>query len=119
MIGIDTAAVERIKKALSKPAFKDRVITVSEQKYCDGRPDPFESYAGIFCAKEAAVKAVKSGFGRGVMPKDIEIGHDEYGAPTLAATGAASVLFKNYDAEVSISHDGGNAVAVVLLTDRG
>ncbi|MBD5131544.1 MAG: holo-ACP synthase [Clostridiales bacterium] len=119
MIGIDTTSIQRIKKAIEKKPFRDGVFTESEQKYCDGRPRPEESYAGIFCAKEAAVKAAKCGFGV-VKPIDIEVSHDEHGAPLLSfksGTKAAEV-FGKYDCDLSISHDGDYAVAVVMLNAR-
>lgn len=116
MIGIDIASIPRIRKAIESEAFVERVFTLSERNYCDGRGDPAASYAGLFCAKEAAVKALKRGFGGGIMPTDIEIGHDDAGAPTLCPCGKAAVLLGEYDADVSISHDGDYAVATVVLT---
>lgn len=118
MIGIDIADVRRIRKAIESKSFRDRVFTAAEQRYCDGKPVPHVSYAGLFCAKEAAVKAIKRGFGKGIMPTDIEIEHDENGAPVLNARGNATSVFATYNADVSISHDGDYAVAVVMLLDR-
>lgn len=116
MIGVDTVSVERIEKAIKREAFKTKTFTAGEIAYCDGKPNPAQSYAGIFCAKEAAVKAAKCGFTRGVKPIDIEISHDASGAPELAFHGNAANVFARYkNADVSISHDGGFAVAAVLL----
>ncbi len=116
MIGVDTVSIARIKKAVQSDAFRNGVYTREEQEYCDAKPRPYESYAGLFCAKEAAVKAAKCAFGNGVMPKNIEVKHDEYGAPELYFHGAACNVFDKYTADVSISHDGDTAVAVVELT---
>lgn len=118
MIGVDVASVKRIEKAVSAQSFRNRVFTPKEQAYCDGKPRPHESYAGLFCAKEAAVKAVKSGFCKGVMPIDIEVDHDESGAPILVFHGGAVSVFDKYNAEVSISHDCDCAIAVVMLTKK-
>lgn len=117
-VGVDIASVARIEKALRSDAFKARVFTQRERLYCCGRPRPLESYAGIFCAKEAAIKAIKRGFGDGIMPNDIEVGHTSDGAPKLEFLGKAADVFAEYDSDVSISHDGGNAVAVVVLAAR-
>lgn len=117
MIGVDTASISRIAKALCNPAFKANVFTPRECEYCDGRPAPTQSYAGIFCAKEAAAKALNTGFGKGVMPSDIEIDHAENGAPILVAHGGAATMLASRRACVSISHDGDFAVAVVQLSD--
>ncbi len=118
MIGIDTVHIPRIEKAVKSTAFKERVFTETERAYCDGRAHPAASYAGIFCAKEAAVKALKRGFGGGIMPTDIEIDHDSRGTPVFKACGKAAILLSGYNVDVSISHDGEYAVAAVLLTER-
>lgn len=115
MIGVDIAQISRIKSAINNAAFKNRVFTAKEQEYCDGRPHPENSYAGIFCAKEAASKAVGTGFGKSIMPLDIEVDHDALGAPVLAFHGNARAVFEKYDAHVSISHDGEYAISTVLL----
>lgn len=118
MIGIDTVRISRIKKAIESAAFVDRVFTSAEQEYCNARPRPEESYAGLFCAKEAAVKAVKLGFSGGLAPVDIEIAHRSSGAPELVAHGKAAEVFAPYAVDVSISHDGDHAVAAVMLLPR-
>ena len=115
MIGVDVAQISRIKSALQNDTFKLRVFTAREIAYCDNRPHPESSYAGIFCAKEAASKAIGTGFGKGFMPIDIEIGHDALGAPVLVPSGNARAAFEKYDASVSISHDGDYAIATVML----
>lgn len=115
MIGIDTVRISRIEKAIKNAAFTDRVFTAAEKKYCDSKPNGAQSYAGIFCAKEAAVKALGTGFKHSIVPSDIEVGHTSDGAPTLDFYGIAAEKFRPYRAALSISHDGDNAVAVVLL----
>ncbi|MDE6201117.1 MAG: holo-ACP synthase [Clostridiales bacterium] len=116
MIGIDTIRISRIKEAIENAAFTDRVFTAAEQRYCNGKANSAQSYAGIFCVKEAAVKALGIGFGNGVMPSDIEVAHSEGGAPTLNFYGGAVEKFKPYISSVSISHDGDYAVAAVELS---
>lgn len=118
MIGIDTVYIPRIEKAIKSEAFRQRVFTEVERKYCDGRAHPAASYAGIFCAKEAAVKALKRGFGGGIMPSDIQIDHDSRGTPIFNACGKAAILLSGLNVDVSISHDGDYAVAAVMLTER-
>lgn len=117
MIGVDIADVSRIKSAMENPAFTERVFTAAEREYCNSRPRPDESFAGIFCAKEAAVKCIKRGFGTGIMPKDIEILHAPSGAPKLVAHGRAAEFFGERT-DVSVSHDGGMAIAVVQITEE-
>lgn len=118
MIGVDIVCISRIRNAICNAAFVNRVFTPAEQAYCNGKHDRAQSFAGLFCAKEAAVKALGVGFGRGIMPTDIEVVHDDGGAPKLKFHGGATELFCGYAACVSISHDGDNAVAAVELTPK-
>ncbi|MDE6293826.1 MAG: holo-ACP synthase [Clostridiales bacterium] len=118
MIGIDTVRISRIKSAIDNSAFVNRVFTAEEQRYCSGKPNSAQSYAGIFCAKEAAAKAIGIGFGNGVCPADIEVVHGDSGAPELKFYGGAAQLFKPYTCSVSISHDGDYAVAAVELLPK-
>ena len=119
MIGIDTVRISRIAEAVKDEAFLRRVFTAEERAYCDGRARPCESYAGLFCAKEAAVKALKCGFWRGIAPTDIEITPGYGGAPELRAHGKAAELLAGNAVDVSISHDGDCAVAVVEIIAKG
>lgn len=115
MIGADIIKISRIAKAVEKPAFKNRVFTTYEIAYSDARPTPAESYAGLFCAKEAAVKALKLGFFRGIAPTDVEILHDGGGAPHINTERLRSVIGKTVSADISISHDGEYAIAVAEI----
>lgn len=115
MIGTDIVKISRIGRAVQKDAFKTRVFTLSEIAYCDDRPTPNQSYAGLFCAKEAVVKALKRGFNRGIAPTDVEILHDESGAPYINARRLCAVLGKEISSDISISHDGDYAIAVAEI----
>ena len=119
MIGIDTVLISRIRKAIESKAFLNRVFTAAEQAYCSSRSDRAASYAGLFCVKEAAVKALGVGLGSGIMPSDIEVTHAPNGAPMLNYYRGAVKMFMPYNSSVSISHDGDYAVAVVELTAKG
>lgn len=116
-LGTDVCAVERMAKALENPRFLARWFTAAEREYLrERRP---ESAAGLFAAKEAAAKALGTGFS-GFGPDSLEIVHDENGRPLcrplkgakerLTALGGREIL-------VSISHDGGLALAVALAVD--
>ena len=52
-IGTDLIEIERIRRALERPGFRDRCFTAAEQAYCESRRNPAESYAARFCGKEA------------------------------------------------------------------
>ncbi len=118
MVGIDTVFIPRMKKAVESEAFVNRVFTPSERAYADGKADPVNTFAGMFCAKEAVSKALKYGFGNGLMPIDIEIGHEPDGSPTVIAHGAAEKLLDRLFCDVSITHDGDYAIAIAILRKR-
>ena len=110
-IGIDIAQVSRIRRAVEKnPGFAKRIFTESEQKYIFGKTVRWESAAGFFAAKEAFSKYMGTGIGK-LSFKDIEVSHNEMGAPYLLIKGVRC------QAEVSISHSGDMAVAVVCGND--
>ena len=114
MIGIDIIEINRIGDAIKKPAFISKVFTKAEQDYCGGKGGRPETYAGLFTAKEAAVKALKTGF-NGIKHTEIEILHDGFGAPYIRLYGAAAEVFKatgKQNIEVSISHCEAYATAV-------
>ena len=60
-VGVDMIEIDRIRRALARPGFRDRCFTPDEQAYCDSRYDPAESYAGRFAGKEAVGKALGCG----------------------------------------------------------
>ena len=113
-IGVDIVQIDRVQKASEKQRFLCRVFTERERAYAALRSIPAESYAGMFAAKEAAAKALGSGFG----PDAVEILHDASGAPSLKLHGAAKNRAETLGVEnafVSIAHDGGLAMAEVIL----
>src|SRR5262245_56446420 len=60
-VGTDVIEIERIRRALGRPGFRDRCFTADEQAYCESRRNPAESYAARFCGKEAVGKALGCG----------------------------------------------------------
>mgnify|MGYP004476380159 FL=1 len=117
-LGIDMVEIARIEKALAGPGFRDRVYRPAEIEYCESRKkNKFQSYAGMYAAKEAFVKALGTGFRYGSW-QDIEVGHDELGAPVLSISGP----FKSYMEEkglrhmsISITHTDSLALCQVIL----
>lgn len=99
-IGTDIVKIPRIEKSIERKSFLRDVFTPKEIEYCKNP----ESFAGIFAAKEAYLKAV--GTGINTRLKNIEVLHDEFGKPYLSG-------IENCD--LSISHDGDYAVATVIV----
>jgi holo-[acyl-carrier protein] synthase len=119
-IGIDIVAVYRIRKTIARtPRFVDRVFTKDERAYCEGRGvGAFQSYAGRFAAKEAFLKALKTGWRGKITWTEIEVVIDELGAPELKLYGEAENLLKSRECDrvhLSISHTEEYAIAEVIL----
>ncbi len=89
-IGTDLVQIDRIAAALTRsPQLAGRVLTPREQTDFAASRDPARFLAKRFAAKEAAVKALGTGIGRGVSWQHLEVGHDQLGKPCLQLTGGA------------------------------
>jgi holo-[acyl-carrier protein] synthase len=119
-IGIDIIEVARIREVLLRtPRFADRVFTAAERAYCDSRGAvSAQHYAARFAAKEAALKALQTGWRGGISWQDVEVAAQESGAPYLIFTGEALQIFERTGAtttHLSISHTTQHAIAQVVL----
>ena len=119
-IGIDIIEVARIREVLQRtPRFCERVFTPAERAYCDSRGAvSAQHYAARFAAKEAALKALKTGWRGGISWHDVEIKSEESGAPFLIFTGEASNIFEKSgatQAHLSIAHTTEHAIAEVIM----
>ncbi|MGL4253678.1 MAG: holo-ACP synthase [Fusobacteriaceae bacterium] len=116
-IGNDIIEIERIKQALSRPGFRQRVFTEREIEEIGNKGDKTESYAGKFAAKEAVAKAFGTGV-RGFDLRDIEVLGDELGKPVVHLGGNLAEKYMNHKIELSISHCKEYAAAVAILFQR-
>lgn len=118
-IGIDLVEIHRMKKAIERPLFVQRVFTPAEQAYCDSRGrQNAASYAARFAAKEAVMKALGTGLSGGGTWQDIEVLPDEQGKPVMTLSGYFGQLARKMDVtciHVSLSHAQEYAAAQVLL----
>jgi holo-[acyl-carrier protein] synthase len=119
-IGIDIIEVARIREVLLRtPRFRERVFTPAERAYCDSRGAvAAQHYAARFAAKEAALKALQTGWRGGISWQDVEIAARESGAPYLDLHGAVLELFNASGAtaaHLSLSHTSEHAIAQVVL----
>ncbi len=121
-LGTDLIAISRVETILSKHGarFLHRVFTRTEQAECLGRAHPAMHLAARVAAKEAAMKALETGWSLGVRWQDIEVHSDGVRAPRLRLMGVAGERAKARGirhALVSLSHDAEYAIAVVVATD--
>ena len=122
MIGLDIVSIERIAEKIKTPSFLEGVFTVGEILYYKDKGEKAETLAGIFAVKEAVAKAFKVGLV--FRPTDIEVMHDANGAPYVVLHRQAKEIIQEKctlakttmpNINVSISHDGGIAIAVCYL----
>ena len=118
--GIDIAEVPRIRKAIERfgDRFLQRVFTPAEILYCDSKANRAERYAARFAAKEAAMKAIGTGWSHGVRWRDCEVTRMPGGRPTLTFHGKAAEFAAKLGAKhaaLSLSHTAEQAIAQVIL----
>ena len=118
--GIDIAEVPRIRESIARfgDRFLRRIYTEGEIRYCDSKANRVERYAARFAAKEAAMKALGTGWSHGVRWRDCEVVRMPGGRPTIVFHGkagevAARLGMKN--AALSLSHTAEQAIAQVIL----
>ena len=90
-IGNDLVDIRRIEGIIQRQGqkFIDRIFTKSEQNRANSRAHPMASYAKMFAAKEAFIKALGTGLAKGVTWHNAEITRNPWGPPTINVTGAA------------------------------
>lgn len=119
-LGVDLAEVDRIQSAIERygEIFLRRIFTPAERAYCDKFKNKYERYAGRFAAKEAAMKALGTGWRRGVRWVDFEVVRGAGGKPTIALDGAAKAIAAQLGVKqvsLSITHTASQALAQVIF----
>src|SRR6266498_5525517 len=107
--GIDIAEVQRIADAIQRHGerFLRRVFTEGEIAYCDSKANRIERYAARFAAKEAAMKALGTGWNHGVRWRDVEVCRAPGRRPTIVFHGEAARIAASINAThvaLSLSH---------------
>lgn len=119
-LGIDVVEIERIRRSLERfgRRFLDRMLTAGEIRDVGGAMPAPHSVAGRFAAKEAAVKALGTGFSQGIGPTHMEVRRLSSGRPELIFHGPALLRCREMGvarSHLSLSHDRRTAAAVVVL----
>ena len=119
-LGLDIAEIDRIEAAIVRHAgpFIERLFTPREAAYCEQHKNKYERYAGRFAAKEATMKALGTGWRRGVRWRDIEVIREPSGKPTLHLAGVAGELAARMGVKnisLTITHSGNLALAEVIF----
>ncbi|MEA1880598.1 MAG: holo-ACP synthase, partial [Campylobacterota bacterium] len=112
-LGTDIIQINRIEKSLDKfgEKFKHKFLTTQEI----GILKKSHSIAGFWAAKEAIAKALGCGIGKELSFHDIIISKNSKGAPEFLLSKKAQEIHRIQSSSLSISHDGGFAIAVVII----
>jgi holo-[acyl-carrier protein] synthase len=123
--GVDQITIARIGSLLNRfeARFLKRVFTAAEQAYCNAAPNlRVARYAKRFAAKEALLKALGTGYRRGISWQDIEVCNDLRGQPQVHLSGHTQVLLLQklpaactYRIHLSLSDTATDALAFVVL----
>jgi len=118
--GIDIAEVPRIAESIERfgDRFIQRVFTEGEVRYCESKANRAERYAARFAAKEAAMKALGTGWNCGVRWRDVEVVRQPGGRPTIQFHGKAAewaARLNGKHVSLSLSHTREQAIASVIL----
>jgi holo-[acyl-carrier protein] synthase len=120
--GVDLAEVPRIKASIERygEKFIRRIYTPAEIAYVERKANKFERYAARFAAKEAGMKAIGTGWRRGVTWQDFEVANLPSGKPTLLLHGVAARFAEKLGVKnvaLSITHTAELGMAHVILED--
>lgn len=118
--GIDLCEVARMGEAISRngEAFARRVFTETERAYAESSANRIERYAARFAAKEAAMKALGTGWADGIKWHDFEVENEPGGRPLLRLHGEAAAIAAGRGVSrihLSLTHTASNAMASVIL----
>lgn len=119
-LGVDIAEIDRIDGAIRRHGahFLERIFTPDEIAYCERHRNKSERYAARFAVKEAAMKALGTGWRHGIRWRDIEVTNLPGGKPTLHFAGIAKEFADRLgvkNSSLSITHSGNLALAQVIL----
>ena len=121
-MGVDIAEVPRIQASIERygARFIDRIYTPAEIAYVERKANKYERYAARFAAKEAGMKAIGTGWRRGVTWQDFEVANLPSGKPTLLLHGVAASFAEKLgvrNISLSITHTSELGMAHVILED--
>ncbi len=120
--GVDLAEVPRIRASIERfgAKFVERIYTPREIAYVERKANRFERYAARFAAKEAGMKAIGTGWRRGVRWQDFEVTNLPSGKPTLRFHGVAAEFAQRLGVRniaLSMTHTAELGMAHVILED--
>ncbi|PRX56392.1 holo-ACP synthase [Flagellimonas meridianipacifica] len=120
-VGVDMIGLEYVSHEIDKGShFIKRVFTTEEIKYCESQNNPVQHYAARLAGKEAVMKALGTGWGKGVKWNDIEVLRLINGNPYVRLHGKTKKIFENSGYSkiaITLTHYGQTALAFVIFFD--
>lgn len=118
--GVDLAEVDRIRESIERfgERFLKRIYTEREIAYVERKANKYERYAARFAAKEAGMKAIGTGWRKGVRWQDFEVVNLPSGRPTLKLHGVAAGFAARLgvtNIHLSLTHTSQSGLAYVIL----
>ena len=122
-IGTDITECLRIARMIERHGelFINRIYTPEEIKYCQSRKQATQHFAGRWAAKEAILKALGTGWQRGISWRDIEIRNEPGGKPIVAVRGGVKDVVEELgiaEIQISISHCRSHATALAVAVGK-
>ena len=118
-IGLDLVDIREFQTEVDekREEWLARVFSAKERDYCGSQADPYRHFAGTFAAKEATLKALRTGWTDQTELRDVEVVRRE-GCPEIVLSGSLTGLASDRRIRttfVSITHTKDHASAVVVL----
>jgi holo-[acyl-carrier protein] synthase len=122
-IGTDITECLRIARMIERHGelFITRVYTAEEITYCQSRKQATQHFTGRWAAKEAILKAIGTGWRKGISWRDMEIRNDISGRPVVAVRGGVQDVVERLgiqEIQVSISHCRTHATAIAVALGK-
>jgi holo-[acyl-carrier protein] synthase len=122
-LGADITECLRIARMIERHGelFINRVYTPEEIKYCQNRKQSTQHYTGRWAAKEAILKALGTGWRKGISWRDIEVRNEPSGKPVVAVRGGVKDVVEQLgitEIQVTISHCRSHATAVAIAIGK-
>jgi holo-[acyl-carrier protein] synthase len=118
-VGVDIIEIDRIRRLAEESGdrFLQRVFTAGELRYAAGKHHTYQHLAARFAAKEAASKALATGWSGAFRWTDVEVVNDPSGQPRILLHGELRQLLTGATLHVSISHSETHVVAMVVIEE--
>lgn len=111
--GIDLVEIDRMEKCLQRESFWEKCFSTREQAYIKAQGNnAAQTASALYAAKEAFAKAMGTGL-RGFALPEAAVEHDDLGRPYFVLSGRAGQLAAGWRLALSLSHEGGLAIAMV------